>query len=366
MKFTRVVLILVLLAVSNSVFGELKIRFWSDRDGGRERFIMNRDGSDPVPDPVPDPFNVMTEIRGRRGKWLTWSPDRTKIAYGGGGEIFVMDADGSNLVNLSNKRGGDYAPRWSPDGTQVIWYGWLPIKGEGSGQRICSNNPDGTDFRDFGRGLYPKWSPDGTKIGFTLDGIPSAAMVMNADGSGRRNVTNRVQHTFFVRWAADGRNLAIAVKFHSGEWDALLVNLDDTYLTNLDKIIGKPCYGITWSPDGRRVACYSDDWKNHIYAVDVDGTNVVNLTEHHPRGSHKLPRWSPDGKEILFVTDRDGNQEVYVMNADGTNPVNLTNHPADDRSATWYGADRDLGTSVPIPQEALITTWGQIKAVISD
>ena len=59
MKYPRVVLILVLLAVSNPVSADLKIRFWSDRDGGTDSlFVMNRDGSDPV--------NVKNEMGLRR------------------------------------------------------------------------------------------------------------------------------------------------------------------------------------------------------------------------------------------------------------------------------------------------------------
>ena len=48
-----------------------------------------------------------------------------------------------------------------------------------------------------------------------------------------------------------------------------------------------------------------------------------------------FPAWSPDGKKITFVTDRDGNYEIYVMDADGSNQKNLTNNPAEDTEPEW-------------------------------
>ena len=47
------------------------------------------------------------------------------------------------------------------------------------------------------------------------------------------------------------------------------------------------------------------------------------------------PTWSPDGKKIAFVSERDGNKEIYVMNADGTHQINLNNNPCDDRDPDW-------------------------------
>ena len=55
---------------------------------------------------------------------------------------------------------------------------------------------------------------------------------------------------------------------------------------------------------------------------------LIKLTNHPARDGR--PNWSPDGQQIAFTSDRDGNWEIYVMNADGTNPINLTNHPAED------------------------------------
>ena len=77
-----------------------------------------------------------------------------------------------------------------------------------------------------------------------------------------------------------------------------------------------------------------------IYVMDVDGGNPQNLSNN--RSDDRDPSWSPDGKRIVFFSNRDGHaidgrptSEIYVMDADGSNPQNLTNDPHDDRYPSW-------------------------------
>ncbi len=90
-----------------------------------------------------------------------------------------------------------------------------------------------------------------------------------------------------------------------------------------------------WSPDGKQIAFISNRSKNpeilvgddDIYVMDADGSNVRNLTQHP--GLDGSPDWSPDGKQILFLSNRDGGINTYVMDADGQNVRRLTDYRRD-------------------------------------
>ena len=101
----------------------------------------------------------------------------------------------------------------------------------------------------------------------------------------------------------------------------------------------------SWSPDGKRIAFVSDrdghvihGWPtSEIYVMDTDGGNQQNLTNDPHSDRH--PSWSPDGKRIVFSSDRDNdrdhNIEIYVMNADGKNQRRLTNNLTEDKYPAW-------------------------------
>jgi Tol biopolymer transport system component len=131
----------------------------------------------------------------------TWSPDGTKVAYSESlyynMDIFVMRADGSGKVNLTNTSDTtnptyETQARWSPDGAKIAYYKsitqyttsnivdiWL-MNADGTGQTNLTNTPPG-NFE-----LDPRWSPDGAKIAFTRNvDSQSTVWVMNVDGSGQ-------------------------------------------------------------------------------------------------------------------------------------------------------------------------------------
>jgi Tol biopolymer transport system component len=89
-----------------------------------------------------------------------------------------------------------------------------------------------------------------------------------------------------------------------------------------------------WSPDGRKLAFVSErDGNAEIYVMNADGSEQENLTRQPASDSH--PSWSPDARKLAFVSRRDGNSEIYVMNADGSGLRNLTRTPSADRDPAW-------------------------------
>ena len=103
----------------------------------------------------------------------------------------------------------------------------------------------------------------------------------------------------------------------------------------------------SWSPNGKRIAFVSDrdghvhakhGWSTYeIYVMDADGSNQQNLTN-NPHNDRQ-PSWSPNGERIVFSANRDwGNPQsidIYVMDTDGGNQQNLTNNPSEDESPSW-------------------------------
>ena len=72
---------------------------------------------------------------------------------------------------------------------------------------------------------------------------------------------------------------------------------------------------------------------NTGYIMNVDGSGVSRLTDNSANDEH--PDWSPDGRRIAFISDRDGDYEIYVMNADGSDVIQLTDNSTDDVLPSW-------------------------------
>ncbi len=179
-----------------------------------------------------------------------WSFDGKKIAFEskrtGIFEIFSMDRNGSNEVNLTTNSVYDGTPTWSPTG-HIAFRSTISDSND-----IFSMRRNGTHWKrlTFGRGVnrVPAWSPDGSKIAFVSNRTGSNQVyVMDADGSGT------TQLTFTIR----GSNL-----------------------------------NPSWSPDGRWIAFYSNrSGNNEIYVMHADGSRVIRVTNNS--ASDILPSWCP-------------------------------------------------------------------------
>ncbi|MFQ5551254.1 MAG: TolB family protein, partial [Gemmatimonadales bacterium] len=104
-------------------------------------------------------------------------------------------------------------------------------------------------------------------------------------------------------------------------------------------------FTIDVSPDRTRILFGSEmdqPFSADILVMDVDGSNLRNLTAGGAGGQQAQGRWSPDGARIVYRSNQDGNFEIYVMDAEATNKRRLTNHPAVDQMPAWSPDGRQI------------------------
>lgn len=192
---------------------------------------------------------------------------------------------------------------------------------------------DGTDATSLGSGLSPAWSPNGRWLAFdALADRNFDVWVMRPDGSARRRVTTHAAPDYFASWSPDGTMLTFTSDRGTGE-DVYVIAADGTGERQLT-IDPAPDWGPAWSPDQTRIAFAGNARGNlEIEVVDIAGAGRAALTDHPERDYD--PAWSPDGTRIAFTSERDGNANVYVMNADGTGVTQLTDDPAGDFRPAW-------------------------------
>ena len=274
-------------------------------------------------------------------------PAGERIAFNterdGNFEIYVMNGDGTGLVNLTNHPAFDANPAWSPDGSKIAF----TTRRDGN-LEIYVMNANGTGVVNVTRSSrnesMPSWSPDGSRIAFVRDvgGAHTLEIaIMNADGSDRVDISNHPDFVQRPTWSPDGARIAFGTDrdyessgFTELAFEIYVIDAGGTNAINITNTDFDEDDFPAWSPNGSRIAFHSNRTGNYdIFLANPDGSDVVNLTQQ--AGDDFLPAWSPDGTRIAFESQRDGNAELYVMNADGSNAVRVTNHPGVDSFAAW-------------------------------
>jgi Tol biopolymer transport system component len=277
-----------------------------------------------------------------------------------GGDIYTVNADGSNLRRLTY--GMD--PCWSPDGNQMAFARWREPWG------IHTMNADGSNERLlFGRDLTrtPIWSPDGRQIAFYFEtggwhpawkvwiegygwyyierGYPQTEWHIGVVGvvDGHFHEPYCDDHSFAPTWSGDGRSI-----LYDGEHGLSMTTLEEPDNRGFSENVHD--HFPVMSPDGTRIAFMHwqhDHWE--IYIMNADGRGRAPLTSSSAlleRRPHNVsPAWSPDGGQIVFLSDRGGKWEFYVMNGDGSSPrrilegvtehLNIMYNGANERVISW-------------------------------
>ena len=232
-------------------------------------------------------------------------------------DIYAVRADGRGKRRLTDDRGRDEAPAWSRDGTRIAF----------------------VSDRDHNRGSLNRYE----------------LYVMDADGSGERRLTNDERAQLRPQWLPDGR---VVVAACGRDLRSCRLEAVDPESGRSEPFASVPApavlFGAAVSPDGSRLVytqpargLFWDASAFDIWTARADGSDARRLTSDPANDGG--PVWSPDGRRLAFVSDRDRNGrclfhdcignagEIYVMNADGSGEQRLTRNPAEDNDPTWSG-----------------------------
>jgi dipeptidyl aminopeptidase/acylaminoacyl peptidase len=278
-----------------------------------------------------------------------------KIAFtssrNGNQDVYVMDANGANQRDLtSTSTASDTLPQWSPNGKLILFQSFRNQREFPNDADVYVMNADGTDVQEltFSNAFDgdPAWSSDGRKIAFESrrDGN-NEIYTMNANGSATKRLTFNSVFDGDPAWSPDGKQIAFSSD-RDGNREIYVMNADGSNqrrLTHTDGTISdiNPT-GLdadpAWAPDGKKIAFESnrDGGNYEIYVMGADGSDQRNLSDN--AAFDALPAWAPDGRDIVFESERagKGNWDVYVMTADSGRVIDrLTTDGARDEMPDW-------------------------------
>ena len=299
-----------------------KILFTSRRDGNLEVYTMNPDGSEQV-NLTQHPALDLEAAWSPTGEQILFVSDRE-----GTRDLYLMDADGANVRRVLKKKIKAWrtAPIWSPDSKQFAYWlkDWNFIKG---GLYLGTFGEEDDEF--IAKCNEPAWSPDGSIIAGSIAEEPGARLIfinIHTREVERPLPNEALLFQFGPSWSAAGDRLALAGNRHP-----------------IPAILDRDLHR---------------EWKDKqtIYIVNRDGTGLRQLVDEAGRDAES-PELSPDGSEVLYTQ---GFAAVFIFKVDVNSGIRTQlTHTGGDFGGDWF----DPASTLPVsPQpDLLTTTWGEIK-----
>lgn len=246
-----------------------------------------------------------------------------------GCQIYAVNPDGSAIRRVT-KHGESFQGDWSPNGNQIAYVGdasgdlaiWIADADGTHARQLTPDDPNSNNF-------WPRFSPDGRRIVFTncfSDDCDGGIASVRTDGSHFHLITPNSHFSYNVADLAPNQDHLAYMRWHRGGVHmAIYVSRADG--THERRITAPRLQGWypDWSPAGDRIAFASDVFFERpapsLYSVQPDGGHLLALT--HPPYPHAdwEPAYSPDGRKIVFVSDRRYADfccgDLYTMDAAG-------------------------------------------------
>jgi TolB protein len=267
-------------------------------------------------------FRLGGGIQGIAETQIYFVSDRT-----GHKEIWAMDYDGSNQHQITHLGSIALSPRISPDGSRLAFSALTKTAWEIMMYSLELNRA--VSFARFnGTNLSPAWSADGSKLAFSSSrsGAPEI-VVSDASGGNVQRLTTGKGPDVSPVW---NRKTDSQIAFVSGRTGLPQIYTMGSDGTNQVRMTDQG-YAVSpnWSPNGQfltfawvRKYGPGDPGALDIYLMDIASKQWVQLT--HDGGKNDFPSWSPDGRHIVFQSNRSGTLQIWSMLADGSKVQQLT------------------------------------------
>ena len=264
-------------------------------------FHSNMDGDNEIYQVTKNSITQLTDNTWN-DEYPVWSPDGTRIAFTanqeGHNDIFIMEADGSNIIRMTTSKAHEKEPSWFPDGKSIAY---------------------SSEIKKFIRKQLTLWRVDiqTKKTERVMPGYNKGHAIPNVSPKG---------------------NLLTFTGKRTMGWDAAMYDMRKNDVQFLDEG-GKSCRA-RFSKDGKKLAYVSSkaDGKGDIWIMNPDGTGKMRLTERDETYDY-FPAWSPDNKFVVFNSSKqhnhNGDWALYVIEIETRKVRLLFDSPGNDVFPDW-------------------------------
>ena len=256
-------------------------------------------------------------------------------------EIFLMDPNGQNETRLTFNTFREHTPVFSPDGLKIAFN-----RDDSCGENVYVMNADGSNQINISPGDNFVWSPDSRKLAYVFNG---SIYISNSDGS-EKKLLETIGFSYFypVTWSPDGTKLAYVGTGGVNSFDVYTVNADGSNRQKITNTLARK-YEVTWSPDGAWIAFIQDDSQYNVFAVRPDGSGLVQLTTEDL--FYWDLAWMPDSNKLACIFESNSGSSIYLLDVNGGAPARVTNNgsafdwgpaPSGDGVKIAYASDEGL------------------------